>query len=858
MPLDRAFGSPDKLAHFSLIDSSPMEPRLDQWDFVIKVKYGDTLKRFNAYVHGEMIDHNMTRLRKKIINLFKLSPEADLVLTYVDEDGDTVALDNDDELRDAAVNQHLNPLRINVQLKSYASGGTDLKQENMSPANAMPRQEENQPSEISSVIDEALKHVPEPFRTSLSKISHDFLSKASSSAPAISHIVDQFSKFGISNVSQPVNRPNSELAGMPSQTTTPTQPKDLNISGPPKVPFTSASVSTKSTDLVSELLQKEHESLNGNHVNMVKTDTSGDLNMNSPDLPTFELAPGYALTDDLLAAICASNEFTDHNKESGDVGGKGKSVLYVPPEMISEHNNESFNPSHAPTNTYGFPGMVAVDNNKQLPTDAAPSRTPNGFGFQGVKQHAKISSLDLPDGFNFQGVKQHTKIAALDLPIHPLGYPYERDDGSNVNMFCTFHRGIRCDGCGMHPIIGPRFKSNVKEDYDLCDVCISETVNKADYTRIDRAHHSSCRAFKDCYNSHSRRRLLSPHLHRFGARQSRSKLESRFIQDVTVYDGTVLPPSTPFTKIWRMQNNGSTRWPYGTRLVWVGGDRFANRDSVLLEIPADGFPVNEKVDIAVDLTSPAMPGRYFSYWRLASPSGQKFGQRVWVLIQVDISRPSSATGVFSADLNLNLPPESTSRDGFGIIDVNAEPFDDVAPEPILTNISHELVRPFVNEVPTEGVHPAAADAIARPMPIVNPPVGVHPAAADAIALPMPIVNPPVSYPIIDLSVSEYESSFLVPPSKTVAEDNTVEETLLNELESMGFKQIDLNKEILKLNKYDLEQSIDDLCGYAEWEPLLEELQEMGFYDRLMNKKLLIKYDGSIKRVVLDLIAGEKS
>lgn len=53
---------------------------------------------------------------------------------------------------------------------------------------------------------------------------------------------------------------------------------------------------------------------------------------------------------------------------------------------------------------------------------------------------------------------------------------------------------------------------------------------------------------------------------------------------MTVYDGTVLPPSTPFTKIWRMQNNGSTRWPYGTRLVWVGGDKFANRDSVLLEV----------------------------------------------------------------------------------------------------------------------------------------------------------------------------------------------------------------------------------------------------------------------------------
>lgn len=40
-----------------------------------------------------------------------------------------------------------------------------------------------------------------------------------------------------------------------------------------------------------------------------------------------------------------------------------------------------------------------------------------------------------------------------------------------------------------------------KEDYDLCGICFSETSNKADYTRIDRAHHSSRRVFKDCYNS---------------------------------------------------------------------------------------------------------------------------------------------------------------------------------------------------------------------------------------------------------------------------------------------------------------------------------------------------------------------
>lgn len=46
--------------------------------------------------------------------------------------------------------------------------------------------------------------------------------------------------------------------------------------------------------------------------------------------------------------------------------------------------------------------------------------------------------------------------------------------------------------------------------------------------------------------------------------------------------------------------------------------------------------MNGELDIAVDFTAPESPGRYISYWRLASSTGQKFGQRVWVLIQVKI------------------------------------------------------------------------------------------------------------------------------------------------------------------------------------------------------------------------------
>lgn len=62
------------------------------------------------------------------------------------------------------------------------------------------------------------------------------------------------------------------------------------------------------------------------------------------------------------------------------------------------------------------------------------------------------------------------------------------------------------------------------------------------------------------------------------------KLDSCFILDVNVMDGTLMAPSTPFTKIWKMCNNGTAVWPRGTQLVWIEGDRLSNAFSVEIEV----------------------------------------------------------------------------------------------------------------------------------------------------------------------------------------------------------------------------------------------------------------------------------
>lgn len=175
---------------------------------------------------------------------------------------------------------------------------------------------------------------------------------------------------------------------------------------------------------------------------------------------------------------------------------------------------------------------------------------------------------------------------------------------------------------------------------------------------------------------------------------------------------------------------------------------------------------------------------------------------------------------------MNFPPESTRSNGAEIIDVNVRPIVDGG-----------FQEPCNNEPSKPGVEqPKKEQEMNFP---INDSLLVGHGGASASAPPSPLphsqATSTVSYPIIDLTESEVDEtphpavtfSCLPASSEEIRSDkDAVEQTLLKELEEMGFKQVDLNKEILRMNEYDLEQSVDDLCGVSEWDPILEELQEM--------------------------------
>jgi hypothetical protein len=136
-------------------------------------------------------------------------------------------------------------------------------------------------------------------------------------------------------------------------------------------------------------------------------------------------------------------------------------------------------------------------------------------------------------------------------------------------------------------------------------------------------------------------------------------LRATFLQDLAIADNTPLPPSAPFTKSWRLRNDGSCVWDETYGLSFIGGDRMGAASTLpLLHTVLPGGTV----DLAVDMIAPALPGRYQGFWKLQDAQGNLFGVggegglSVWVKIEV---RPE-----LTGDADSPLPPEPPEGEAF--------------------------------------------------------------------------------------------------------------------------------------------------------------------------------------------------
>jgi len=122
---------------------------------------------------------------------------------------------------------------------------------------------------------------------------------------------------------------------------------------------------------------------------------------------------------------------------------------------------------------------------------------------------------------------------------------------------------------------------------------------------------------------------------------------ARFVKHVTVEDSFSFAPGTPFVKTWRFRNEGTVAWPEKSVLLCVGkkADQLGVASEVIV-LERSVLP-GEEIDVSVPMVAPSASGSYSGYWKLADPSGRKFGPRVRVLIKVSDSSSSSDEGASS-------------------------------------------------------------------------------------------------------------------------------------------------------------------------------------------------------------------
>ncbi|XP_020338456.1 protein ILRUN isoform X1 [Oncorhynchus kisutch] len=134
-----------------------------------------------------------------------------------------------------------------------------------------------------------------------------------------------------------------------------------------------------------------------------------------------------------------------------------------------------------------------------------------------------------------------------------------------------------------------------------------------------------------------------------------------FLEDVTIGEGESVPPDTPFTKTWRIQNTGAESWPPGVCLKYIGGDQFGHINMVMVRC----LDPQEISDVSVQMHSPVSPGMYQGQWRMCTATGLFYGDVIWVILSVEVGGLLGVTQQLSSfETEFNTQPHRNVEGDF--------------------------------------------------------------------------------------------------------------------------------------------------------------------------------------------------
>lgn len=109
----------------------------------------------------------------------------------------------------------------------------------------------------------------------------------------------------------------------------------------------------------------------------------------------------------------------------------------------------------------------------------------------------------------------------------------------------------------------------------------------------------------------------------------------KWLSDLTIPDGTFVQRGVTLEKQWEVENNGSCHWTKDYSLRLIGGpDLGANSTQSL-------YPAQSGTRAVIDVifTAPMELGTYRTAWQAYNPSGQLFGDPIYMEIVVTDTNP---------------------------------------------------------------------------------------------------------------------------------------------------------------------------------------------------------------------------
>jgi len=97
--------------------------------------------------------------------------------------------------------------------------------------------------------------------------------------------------------------------------------------------------------------------------------------------------------------------------------------------------------------------------------------------------------------------------------------------------------------------------------------------------------------------------------------------------DFSLSNGTHVDQDQMFVKTWTVKNTGKLVWLEGTKVVYHGrkNNPMVTKEEFALKTP---IKPGDNVEVSVVVRVPAAPGHYSCNWRLMTPEGKVFGQKL--------------------------------------------------------------------------------------------------------------------------------------------------------------------------------------------------------------------------------------